>query len=98
MVVVVIGRELLITGLRGIMESQGVKFGADWLGKLKTTLQCVVIVVILLALWLGAASRPENEAMYALLLVQAVLIYAMVLVTIASGAQYIIKAVRVWKG
>ncbi len=97
MVTVVIGRELLITGLRGIMETQGVKFGADWLGKLKTTLQCVVIVVILLVLWLNVPSRPEDEFTYAAFLAQMVLIYAMILVTIASGAQYIIKAIRVWR-
>src|SRR5580704_13655356 len=38
MVTVVIGRELLITGVRGIMEGQGIKFGADWLGKIKMVL------------------------------------------------------------
>ena len=87
---VVIGRELLITGLRGIMETQGVKFGADWLGKLKTTLQCVTIVVILIALW-----QPPS---WFISIVQTVMIYAMIVVTVASGAQYIIKAIRVWKG
>lgn len=93
MVTVVIGRELLITGLRGIMETQGVKFGADWLGKLKTTLQCVTIVVILIALWLevGKDWTPVRIA-------QVAMIYVTVIVTIASGAQYIIKAIRVWKG
>jgi CDP-diacylglycerol--glycerol-3-phosphate 3-phosphatidyltransferase len=97
MVTVVIGRELLITGLRGIMETQGVKFGADWLGKLKTTLQCVVLVVVLVALWLDAPSRQDNQVLFSLTIVQTVLIYTMVVVTVASGAQYIIKAVRVWR-
>src|SRR5262245_1194090 len=35
MVTVVVGRELVITGLRGFMEMHGAKFGADWLGKIK---------------------------------------------------------------
>jgi CDP-diacylglycerol--glycerol-3-phosphate 3-phosphatidyltransferase len=96
-VTVVIGRELLITGLRGIMEALGVKFGADWLGKIKTTLQCVVIVVILVVLWLDAPSQKENPTMRGAVIVQTLLIYAMVLVTVASGAQYIIKAIRVWR-
>src|SRR5437762_4909369 len=33
MVVVVVSRELVITGLRSFMENMGAKFGADWLGK-----------------------------------------------------------------
>src|SRR5262249_49455485 len=32
MVVVVVARELIITSLRGFLESQGIKFGADMLG------------------------------------------------------------------
>ena len=35
MVTVVVGRELIITGLRSFMENLGAKFGADWLGKIK---------------------------------------------------------------
>src|SRR5438309_8954352 len=33
MVTVVVGRELIINGLRSYLESRGVVFGADWLGK-----------------------------------------------------------------
>src|SRR5438270_8497967 len=35
MVTVVVLRELLITTLRSLLEGRGIKFGADWLGKLK---------------------------------------------------------------
>src|SRR5260221_309336 len=35
MVVVVVARELIITSLRGYLESQGIRFGADLLGKIK---------------------------------------------------------------
>ena len=47
MVTAVIGRELLITGLRGIVEATGQKFGADWFGKLKTILQSAAIIGML---------------------------------------------------
>ena len=40
MVTVVVCRELIVTGLRGIVEATGQKFGADWFGKLKMVLQC----------------------------------------------------------
>ncbi|HEY8506351.1 MAG TPA: CDP-alcohol phosphatidyltransferase family protein, partial [Gemmataceae bacterium] len=56
MVTVVVGRELLITGLRGAIESRGTGFGADRLGKAKMVLQCAALVVILAALWAGQAS------------------------------------------
>src|SRR5262249_16562351 len=33
MVTVIVGRELVITGVRSFLENQAVRFGADWLGK-----------------------------------------------------------------
>src|SRR5437868_15424128 len=39
MVTVVVGRELIITGLRSFLENRGGTFGADWLGKVKMILQ-----------------------------------------------------------
>src|ERR1043165_6612671 len=50
MVTVVVARELLITGLRGFMETMGATFGADWLGKIKMVLQCAGVVAIFIAL------------------------------------------------
>src|SRR5215471_19197860 len=38
MVTVVVVRELLVTGIRGMVEATGKKFGADWFGKLKMAL------------------------------------------------------------
>lgn len=95
MVTVIIGRELLITGVRGIMESRGVKFGADALGKIKMILQCVVLVAVLVVLWLGTLNLA-SDVMRALRIIQIVLIYAMLVVTIVSGVQYLIKAGRNW--
>ncbi len=47
MVVVVVARELLVTSMRGVLEAQGVKFGASWSGKLKMIFQSVAIPAIL---------------------------------------------------
>jgi CDP-diacylglycerol--glycerol-3-phosphate 3-phosphatidyltransferase len=96
MVTVVIGRELLITGLRGMMEAQGVNFGADQLGKLKMALQCVVLIAILAAMWLRSFDLSP-AAVNGLFWVQIALIYLMLLATVASGLQYILKAVRLWR-
>ena len=91
-----ISRELLVTGVRGIVESTGTKFGADWFGKLKTVLQCVVLVAVLLLLTL----RQEGwllEADLLLLRSYQVLLYAMLAATVGSGLQYLVKAYRVLK-
>lgn len=43
MVVVIVGRELAVTGLRGIASAGGQVVGASWLGKLKTVAQNIAI-------------------------------------------------------
>ncbi|MBW1981632.1 MAG: CDP-diacylglycerol--glycerol-3-phosphate 3-phosphatidyltransferase [Deltaproteobacteria bacterium] len=48
MVVVIIGRELAITGLRGIASSEGAIISADYLGKKKMVFQIVAILGLLL--------------------------------------------------
>jgi CDP-diacylglycerol--glycerol-3-phosphate 3-phosphatidyltransferase len=95
MVTVVIGRELLITGIRGIMETQGVKFGADWFGKLKTVLQMTALVVILVVLWLKTFTLQANFVA-GLQVLQIVMIYLMLGATIGSGLQYLAKAAKYW--
>jgi len=44
MVIVIIAREMAITGLRGIAVSEGIVIQASWLGKYKTIFQCVALV------------------------------------------------------
>lgn len=48
MVVVIVGRELLVTGLRGFNESRGIAFGASVHGKIKMWIQSVSAPAILL--------------------------------------------------
>lgn len=83
MVVVVVSRELLVTGLRGYFESVGVPFGADWLGKLKMVLQCAALAGIFLVQHLGDAGLARARD---------VLIWLMLASTILSGLQYF------WRG
>jgi len=54
MVIVIIGRELLVTSLRSFVESAGGDFSAKWLGKLKMILQCAAVILALLYLSGGA--------------------------------------------
>lgn len=47
LVVLVLARELLVTGIRGYVESIGLSFAADRWGKLKMIVQCIAIALIL---------------------------------------------------
>ena len=93
MVTVVIGRELLVTGIRGYVEALGKKFGADWFGKLKMILQCVVLLVILSVMTLRGQSWAK-DLIEPLEMLQTLTIYAMLFATIGSGVQYCRKAAK----
>ena len=71
---VIIARELAVTGLRAVAAEQKVVISASWLGKLKTALQ--VAAVFALIIW-----NPSPVAVD-------VLVYVAVAVTVISGADY----------
>jgi len=93
MVTVVVCRELVVTGVRGIVEATGQKFGADWFGKLKMGLQCAVLIGVLLIQWLRTLGGTA-DLLAVLDPVQAVLLWAMLAATVGSGVQYLVKAAR----
>jgi CDP-diacylglycerol--glycerol-3-phosphate 3-phosphatidyltransferase len=94
MVTLVVARELIITGLRGYLEQQGVAFGADWLGKIKMGLQCAALIAIFVELWLRPAVSAESGAAWFLRTARDGLVWAMVIATALSGLQYLWKAAR----
>ena len=91
MTVVVVGRELLVTALRGYLEQQGADFSAVWSGKLKMVLQCVAATVSLY--YLSIVETPTEAADWIGLLLVAGVSLA-ILLTVVSGAVYVRTAVR----
>jgi CDP-diacylglycerol---glycerol-3-phosphate 3-phosphatidyltransferase len=88
MVLVVIGREMFVTSLRGFMEQHGIDFSADKTGKAKMALQCVAVTVSLLSMsWLFAPYRSFE-------LLRDVILLAMTLFTAYSGVAYFARAMR----
>ena len=85
MVTAIVIRELLIQGLRSLLEGQGQPFGAKMAGKLKTTVQCLSISAVLLVL---ALTAPPVW----LLWVRDILTWLAVALTIYSGASYLAGA------
>jgi CDP-diacylglycerol--glycerol-3-phosphate 3-phosphatidyltransferase len=94
MAAAVIGRELLVTGIRGYVESLGKKFGADWFGKLKTVLQSAWLLAVLAYLSAVNLDWPADRTAV-LEGVHLGLLYAMLAATVGSGLQYAWKAVRI---
>lgn len=54
-VVIILGREFIITGLRSVAASEGIVIAAQASGKIKMWAQCVAIVALLVA---GATGNP----------------------------------------
>jgi CDP-diacylglycerol--glycerol-3-phosphate 3-phosphatidyltransferase len=84
MVTTIIVRELLIQGLRSLLEGQGQPFGARAAGKLKTLFQCLSIIAILLAL----SFPPPDSWLWG----RDLLTWTAVALTVYSGAAYIVVA------
>ena len=85
--IIVLARELLVSSLRLVAASQNVVIAADKSGKLKTATQMVSIVVILLLLSINqifGTALPVIQISHVLMWITAVL-------TVYSGAEYIIR-------
>jgi len=82
MVVVILGRELLVTSLRGVTEASGQDFSANVHGKAKMFLQSITVGWILFTL-----AHPQELAFCAQ--VRPYLAYLTVIVTILSGFSYL---------
>ncbi len=91
MVVVILARELLVTGIRGYVESLGGEFPADGFGKIKMIVQCMAVGGML---WIHA--WPWPEAWYGFWSgLTHVLVWVTLLATVGSGASYVHKTVRI---
>ena len=91
MAIVILSRELLITSLRGMVESRGVSFAATWSGKLKMIAQSVAAPAILALVWLHTR---DAEAFSWAVGANAALAWAATIITAWSAIPYITRAVR----
>lgn len=85
MVVVILLRELLVTGLRSYFESRGIAFPADWSGKLKMFIQsfCVGCCV-----YVGTRTEPYGWQMF----LRDASTWATVILTVLSSITYLRRA------
>src|SRR5262245_4503893 len=87
-VVLIIGREFAVTGLRGVSAAQGVVVGASDLGKYKTAAQ--YLAVTLLILEKNVPVGLEGEYVY----VSRGMLWAALTLTVVSGFDYFVRFYR----
>ena len=86
MVVVIVGRELLVTALRSFLEDRGSDFSANLSGKLKMLLQCIAAGAALIYLHYMQTAAEAPAWVY---WVTVASIWLAVLLTVYSGAVYV---------
>jgi len=89
MVVVLIGREFLITSIRGLAEAQGINFKADWAGKVKMFTQSFAAGAVLVNL----ATVDRYQWIH---VTRDVAILTTVVVTVLSSITYIYRAWQIF--
>ncbi len=86
MVVVIVGRELLVTGLRGFSESIGKSFGASLHGKLKMWMQSIAAPAVLLIV------AHEDAIGSSAGWIKSTVVWLTVVVTALSTVQYLVRS------
>ena len=84
MVIVILGREFIITGMRQVAAAEGIVIAAGWSGKIKTVLQMVAVIVFLFSLCLD---NGRDTVMMA----GNVIFWASLVMTVYSGCEYVLK-------
>jgi CDP-diacylglycerol--glycerol-3-phosphate 3-phosphatidyltransferase len=103
MVVVILGRELLVTSIRGLAESEGIVFGADRWGKIKMVMQSVTVLVIVAYVYflaLVTKHHPDAAAGYLqwATLFRDFCIWATLIATVLSSFGYLARSVQLLRG
>jgi len=89
MVIVVLARELLVTGIRGEVEARGQSFASNWSGKAKMILQSITIPLVLaIVINFDMLADHNDWARWS----RDVLVWLTVAVTVISGWPYITQA------
>lgn len=88
-VFIILAREFIVTGFRTIAAAKGVVIAAGWLGKIKTVVQFIMISTLLLLNYpFEIFNWPVDRIFIALAVV----------LTVASGIEYIYKNVTIFDG
>ena len=93
-VIIILGREFLVTSLRLVAAGEGKVIAADWWGKVKTVTQMIWVIYSLLWMFIsneGFSTTMPPQMVAAGNGVMAVLLVASVVFTVLSGFNYCYK-------
>lgn len=93
MVVVIVGRELLVTSIRGVLEAQGLRFGADVWGKVKMLLQSICVPTVLITIAVTATVVTPEGRPWGRNVID-ITVWTAVVATAISGAPYVWRALN----
>lgn len=90
-VVIILGREFMVTGLRLVVANEGVVVAAGIWGKLKTAFTMVALIAIMLLqiFYPGTKGSPELNWISPVFLINEALIWISAVLTIISGGIYL---------
>jgi len=95
-VIIIVGRDIMISSFRMIASSENVVIAADMAGKIKTVLQMIMIIYLMwFDLWSHAQS-PETYSIFPYMLAN-LLLFAVVILTVWSAVSYLVKNKQVLK-
>lgn len=86
MVVVILGREFIITGMRQVAAAQGIVIAAGVTGKIKTITQMIAIPLLLLNNWPFYLLNIGFE-----IPMDKIFLWIALIMTVVSGVEYIVK-------
>ncbi|WP_252230308.1 CDP-diacylglycerol--glycerol-3-phosphate 3-phosphatidyltransferase [Clostridium sp. ZBS15] len=95
--VIIIAREFAVSGLRTLAASEGRVIAASWWGKIKTVIQIIAIVLLLLQVSIGDSKYLTNLVVNSefwkgfFSTVPNIMLIAAVIITIISGYEYFKK-------
>lgn len=96
-VLIILGREFIVSGVRMVAASKGTVIAASWYGKAKTVFQIIAIVLFLLkdSLTFTSAAGAFSNPMF--VISWAVMVIALIL-TVMSMLDYLVKARHLLRG
>ncbi|MDR0886499.1 MAG: CDP-diacylglycerol--glycerol-3-phosphate 3-phosphatidyltransferase [Clostridiales Family XIII bacterium] len=87
--IIILAREFLVTGLRGVAASKGIVIAAGMSGKIKTVTQMIAIALILLKNWPFSVLGIDVP-------VDLIIYYISIALTLYSGVEYMIQNRKVF--
>ncbi len=99
MVLLILAREFMVTGIRLVSAGKKQVIAASWYGKVKTTLQFITLIVLLAGC--AVLENPDTGKMVPYGTLYVIVVYLLLIATLAitifSGYDYIIKNIDVLK-